>query len=94
MQSSKAMKRVEKEIEAAAVALGFPRRVSPERVEREAVVVQRKNTTRALLKPSRERDRFLALTNLFLLMDQARELPDELLERGKLVRKLVGKVAA
>lgn len=93
MQSSKVnMKRVEKEIEAAAVALGFPQRVSPERVESEAAALQRKNGGKTVVGSAR--DRYLALANLFLLVDETRNMPAKLLERSQLVRALVAKAVA
>jgi hypothetical protein len=93
---------VQREIEAAAVALGLPRRVSPRRVERECFALQKRlNETKTMFKPGKEYDRFLALANLFLLMDLAgglestiEALQSDLVKRSKHVRELAAKAAA
>lgn len=100
MQSSGATIKVEREIEAAAVALGFSRRVSQARVEKEmARYAPRRGT--ADLDYQVDRPRFQAVVALFFLMDSARNLDREiarfrrdLSERVSRVRVLVAKVAA
>lgn len=96
MQSNRAMNKVHREIELAAVMLGFPRRVSCAQVERECFSLHQR-----LKKKEPVLDRFVAVANLFLLMDLARTLDSriaalqsDLVERSGRVRELVAKVAA
>ncbi len=86
-------KKTAREIEAAAIALGFPRQVSRDQVERELA--------RAAGARKVDRPRFLALASLCLLMEAAEQLDGkvaalrgDLLDRGRRTRELVGKVAA
>ncbi len=75
-----ATKKVQREIEAAAVALGFPRKVSFSRVEREMKELDYKA----------ERARFHAVTALYFLMDAARNLDRKI---AKLEEDLSDRVA-
>lgn len=100
MKSSGATK-VERVIEASAVALGFSRRVSYARVERELARYCPSRHGREDLDCGADRPRFLAVASLFLLMDAARNLDREiatlrreLAERMARTRLAVAKVAA
>lgn len=102
MKSGRSMKQVQREIEAAAVALGFSRRVSYARVEREiGRYCPRQPGKEAELDYEADRPRFLAVASLCLLMEAARKLDrkiatlrKQLGERLVRTRKLVAKVAA
>jgi hypothetical protein len=102
MASKQVVKVIRAEIERAAGVLGLPRQVSPAPVYRECFSIQDGlKKTKALFRPGKEHDRFLALADLFLLMDDARTLEkriaaleSDLIYRSRRVRKLVAKAAA
>jgi hypothetical protein len=97
MQARKA-KKVVREIEAAAVALGFPRWVSYSQVERELGRYCPRRPGKAELNSEADRPRFLAVAGLCLLMDAAGNrtaaLRREISELMKRTRELVAKAAA
>jgi hypothetical protein len=96
------MKQVQREIEAASIALGFPRKVSCRQVERECFQLQaRLRRSKAILKPGLKRDRWLAIANLLMLMELSRTLDgriaalrSDVTERSERLRELVAKAAA
>jgi hypothetical protein len=93
---------IQREIEAAAIALGFPKQVSYRQVERECFQLHaRLRRSKAIVNPGPERDRWLAMANLLMLMELSRTLDSriaalrsDLIERSKRVRELVAKAAA
>lgn len=87
---------IRREVEAAAVALGFPRRVSCARVGRE-LARYCPRSGKPELDNKAEPARFRAVGELFILMLVARDLDGkiaklkrDLIERAARVRKLVG----
>jgi hypothetical protein len=97
MKSSGMTKKVAQEIEVAAEALGFPRRVSQARVERELGRYAPRRPGRADLDCG-DRPRFLAVASLCLLMDAAqrrdREIAKLRRQLGERVERLRGRARA
>ena len=83
MKASGMTKKMEREIEAAAEALGFPRRVSQARVERELSDTRRGVREAADLDCEADRPRFLAVASLCLLMDAAQRHDREVVRLRK-----------
>jgi hypothetical protein len=90
MKSNGTVKKVVREIEAAKIALGFPRRASYARVERELERYCPSRPGRADLDREVDRPRFLAVASLCLLMDAAQRRDREIV---KLRKHLVERVA-
>jgi hypothetical protein len=90
MKCSGVTKKMEREIEAAAVALGFSRRVSQARVGRELARYAPRRPGRADLDCEADRPRFLAVASLCLLMDAAQRRDREI---ARLRKQLVERVA-
>jgi hypothetical protein len=93
---------IQREIETAAIALGLPRKVSYRKVERESFQLHaRLKRSKAILKPGSERDRWLAMANLLMLMELSGTLENriaalrsDLIERSNRLREFVAKAAA
>jgi len=100
MKSTDATKRVAREIEAAAEALGFPRRVSTAKIGQELARYCPSNG-KAALDFEAEPARFRAVCSLFFLVEAAEQLDHkvaalrrEVVERATRTRKLVARAAA
>ena len=100
MKSTDATKRVAREIEAAAEALGFPRRVSTARLSAE-VARYCPSSGKSSRDFEAEPARFRAVCSLFFLVEAAEQLDHkvaalrrEVVERATRTRKLVARAAA
>jgi len=101
MELSKGTKKIGREIEAAAVALGFPRQVSCARVERELARYCPKRYGTAELDCIADRPRFRAVAALWRLMEAVQNLDRriaslrrEVIEESERTRELVGEFVA
>ena len=91
MKASGMTKKMEREIEAAAEALGFPRRVSRARIERELGRYAPRRGS-ADLDCEADRPRFLAVASLCLLMDAAQRHDREVAKLRKQLSERVARV--